>query len=147
VNCKKIENLKSDLDEFNKLIKIATRQVVKEAVLTEVKAVTTKTENIKALNYNWKDNKASWTEVIKGSKKLVVIAGQPILVVSNCYQPLSSHTVCDAERRLLMHVENSEKDVKTLGKEKGPKKIILIVGDSHVKGMAMNSNIIWTRAI
>jgi hypothetical protein len=107
VNCKKIENLKSDLDEFNKLLRIATRQMVKEVIVAEMKAVTAKTKNIKALNYNWKDNKASWTEVIKGSKKPVITACQLILVVNNRYQPLNILTECDAERRLLTHEENN----------------------------------------
>jgi protein subunit release factor A len=49
VNCKKIENLKSDLDEFNKLITITTRQVVEEVILAEIKAVRTKIENLKAI--------------------------------------------------------------------------------------------------
>jgi hypothetical protein len=47
VNCKKIENFESDLDEFNKLVRIATRQVVKEVMLAEIKAVTTKIEILK----------------------------------------------------------------------------------------------------
>jgi hypothetical protein len=32
VNCKEIENLKSDLEEFNNILGIANRQAVKEAI-------------------------------------------------------------------------------------------------------------------
>jgi hypothetical protein len=48
----------------------------------------------------------------------VEIACQPISVVSNRYQPLSTQIECDAERRLLTHEQNSEKGVKTIRKER-----------------------------
>ncbi|PNF27502.1 hypothetical protein B7P43_G04277 [Cryptotermes secundus] len=69
-------------------------------------------------------------------KKQELTAGQPILVVSNRYQPLSTCTDCDSESRFLTYEQNGRKCDKTTAKESKTKVRILIVGDSHTKGMA-----------
>jgi hypothetical protein len=58
------------------------------------------------------------------------------MVVSNHFQPLSTLNDCDSERRFLTYERNSDKCVKTIVKERMAKEIILIVGDSHTRGMA-----------
>jgi hypothetical protein len=102
VICKETENLKSDLDEFNNILGIASCQVVK-AIWAGINVVLVKIDSIKASTHNWQKNEASWSEVIKGSKKPVLLAGQPILVLNNRSQPLSTLNDCDSERRFSMH--------------------------------------------
>jgi hypothetical protein len=48
VNCKEIENLKSDLGEFNNILGIANRQAVKEAIRVEINILLGKIESVKA---------------------------------------------------------------------------------------------------
>jgi hypothetical protein len=46
VNCKEIENLKSDLQEFNNILGIANRQAVKEAIRVEINILLGKIESV-----------------------------------------------------------------------------------------------------
>jgi hypothetical protein len=95
-----IENWNSDLAEFNKLIGMATRQVVKEVILVEIKTLIAKIESMKVVNYNREESKANWTDIRQGSKIPVVIASQPKWVVSNRYRPLMSLNESVIERDL-----------------------------------------------
>jgi hypothetical protein len=50
--CYEIENLKSDVDEFNNFLGIAKRQAVKEAIQAEINLLITKIESKKVMAQN-----------------------------------------------------------------------------------------------
>jgi hypothetical protein len=57
--CKEIENLKSNVDEFNNIFGIAKRLAVKEAIQVEINFLITKIESINVMAQNWQKNETS----------------------------------------------------------------------------------------
>jgi hypothetical protein len=136
VTCIEIENLKSDIDEFNNILGIANRQAAKEAIRTEINVLLAKIESIKAPTQDRQKNEASWSEIVKGRKKPGLTVGQPIPVLRNRFQTLSNLNDCDLKGCPLMYEQKREKCDKLIEKQRLLKKKILIVGDSHTKGIA-----------
>jgi hypothetical protein len=129
-----------DLIELDHLGKSAVRRSVKEIILMEMDTILAKINSLKELLLVNNDEEGIWTEVVSRGTKLPQIKQANIFQlpeINNRYRILTSKAGCDEKNEKKVNsVTKREEGRNTMKKCKKKKHRIIILGDSHARGIA-----------
>jgi hypothetical protein len=133
-----LQNLQEDIEKLNELLKSAICTSVKEVILHEIVVTLGKINRLTEICKRKIENDACWSEVMKRSANLFVNNNKQyyIPVINNQHQTFINDKLPDWTKVESQQVRANIKPLKCMD-YKSKHKIVLL-GDSHSSGMAIN---------
>jgi hypothetical protein len=135
-----ILDLQRDLIELDQLGRSAVRRSVKEIIIMEMDTILAKINSLKELKLVNKGGEGKWTEVVSRGKKSPQIKQANIFQlpeINNRYGILTSKSGCDEKNEKKVNsVTKREEGRNTITECKKKKHRIILLGDSHARGIA-----------
>jgi hypothetical protein len=135
-----IENLNKDIDELKSLLALAMRKVVTEVIQDNVNLLIAKTASLMDQTAIMISNESNWKMVYKGKKneslKVILKEARPIPVMCNRYELLNKLMDKEIKVQDVKSSQRRNEKSKAKGKEEKTRHEVLIIGDSHARGMA-----------
>jgi hypothetical protein len=136
-----VECLERDLEELCKSLRTATRQTVKQVIMQDIELLVAKLGCLNAVVLNQTDKELAWSKVAVGKNRkrspyIRRMDEKPVPIITNRYD-LIKNAYCNSEVlscRSVYHLEGKSNPKKV--ESANVKHKILIMGDSHVRGMA-----------